>query len=65
MGLFVALPAVWIFNDLISKLETLTVEMDNSAAELSDYLTKEAAQEACWETGVSPSSRRGRPACLP
>ena len=42
MGLFVALPAVWMFNYLNSKLETFTVEMDNSAAELGDYLTKQA-----------------------
>ena len=42
MGLFVALPAVWMFNYLNSKLETFTVEMDNSAAELNDYFTKRA-----------------------
>ena len=42
MGLFVALPAVWMFNYLNSKLETFTVEMDNSAAELTDYFTKRA-----------------------
>jgi biopolymer transport protein ExbB len=42
MGLFVALPAVWMFNYLNSKLEAFTVEMDNSAAELSDYFTKQA-----------------------
>ena len=41
MGLFVAL-AVWMFNYLNSKLETFTVEMDNSAAELTDYFTKRA-----------------------
>jgi biopolymer transport protein ExbB/TolQ len=44
MGLFVALPAVWMFNYLNSKLETFTVEMDNSAAELNDYFTKRADQ---------------------
>jgi len=42
MGLPVALPAVWMFNYLSSNLETFTVEMDNSAAELGDYLTKQA-----------------------
>jgi biopolymer transport protein ExbB/biopolymer transport protein TolQ len=42
MGLFVALPAVWMFNYLNSKLENFAVEMDNSAAELSDYFTKRA-----------------------
>jgi len=44
MGLFVALPAVWMFNYLNSKLERFTVEMDNSAAELSDYFTKQAGR---------------------
>ena len=44
MGLFVALPAVWMFNSLNSKLERFSVEMDNSAAELSDYFTKQADQ---------------------
>ena len=44
IGLFVALPAVWMFNSLNSKLERFSVEMDNSAAELSDYFTKQADQ---------------------
>lgn len=42
MGLFVALPAVWMFNTLNSKLDRLTVEMHNSASELADYLLKQA-----------------------
>lgn len=42
MGLFVALPAVWMFNYLNSKLERFTIEMNNSAAELIDYFTKSA-----------------------
>ncbi len=41
MGLFVALPAVWMFNSLNSKLGRLVVEMQNSASELADYLLKQ------------------------
>ncbi len=41
IGLFVAVPAVWAFNAFTNKIETFTVEMDNSSSELIDYfLTK-------------------------
>ncbi len=41
MGLFVAVPAVWAFNYFTNKVETFTVEMDNSSSELIDFfLTK-------------------------
>jgi biopolymer transport protein ExbB len=41
MGLFVAVPAVWAFNAFTNKVETFTVEMDNSSSELIDFfLTK-------------------------
>src|SRR6059036_938928 len=36
-GLFVAVPAVMAFNAFSNRIETLTVEMDNSASELLDY----------------------------
>ncbi len=36
-GLFVAVPAVMAFNAFSNKIETFTVEMDNSASELIDY----------------------------
>ena len=39
-GLFVAVPAVWAFNAFTNKIETFTVEMDNSASELIDYFLK-------------------------
>jgi biopolymer transport protein ExbB/biopolymer transport protein TolQ len=39
-GLFVAVPAVWAFNYFITKVEGFTVEMDNSASELIDYMAK-------------------------
>ena len=42
VGLGVAIPAVWAFNYLTSRVEGFTVEMDNSASELMDYMAKKA-----------------------
>jgi len=42
IGLFVAIPAVWMFNYFTSKLESLDVEMGNSSSELIDYFVKRA-----------------------
>ena len=43
VGLFVAIPAVWAFNYLTTRVESFTVEMDNSASELLDYMAKKTA----------------------
>jgi len=43
VGLFVAIPAVWAFNYLTTRVESFTVEMDNSASELIDYMAKKTA----------------------
>jgi biopolymer transport protein ExbB/biopolymer transport protein TolQ len=43
IGLFVAIPAVWAFNYLTTRVESFTVEMDNSASELIDYMAKKTA----------------------
>jgi biopolymer transport protein ExbB/biopolymer transport protein TolQ len=40
VGLFVAVPAVWMFNVFTSKLEAMDVEMGNSSSELIDYFIK-------------------------
>jgi len=40
IGLFVALPAVWMFNYFTNKVESFDVEMDNSSSELIDYFLK-------------------------
>ena len=40
VGLFVAVPAVWMFNYFNSKLEAFDVEMGNSSSELIDYFLK-------------------------
>ncbi|MBI4479036.1 MAG: MotA/TolQ/ExbB proton channel family protein [Acidobacteria bacterium] len=40
IGLFVAIPAVWVFNIFTSKVEAFDVEMDNSTSELIDYFVR-------------------------
>ncbi len=40
IGLFVAVPAVWMFNIFSNKVEAFDVEMDNSSSELIDYFLK-------------------------
>jgi biopolymer transport protein ExbB/biopolymer transport protein TolQ len=40
IGLFVAIPAVWMFNYFTGKIEAFDVEMDNSSSELIDYFLK-------------------------
>lgn len=44
IGLFVAVPAVWMFNYFTSKIEAFDVEMDNSSSELIDYFIKRASR---------------------
>lgn len=40
IGLFVAIPAVWMFNYFTNKIEAFDVEMGNSSSELVDYFIK-------------------------
>jgi len=40
IGLFVAIPAVWMFNLFTGRIEAFDVEMDNSSSELIDYFLK-------------------------
>ncbi len=40
IGLFVAVPAVWMYNYFTGKIESFVVEMDNSSSELIDYFLK-------------------------
>ena len=44
IGLFVAVPAVWMFNYFTNKIESFDVEMDNSSSELIDYFIKRAGR---------------------
>lgn len=41
-GLFVAIPAVWLYNYFSGKVERFQVEMNNSASELVDFFIKQA-----------------------
>jgi biopolymer transport protein ExbB len=43
-GLFVAIPAVWMYNFFTNKLEAFDTEMGNSSSELIDYFIKRSAQ---------------------
>jgi len=45
IGLFVAIPAVWMYNYFTGKIESFVVEMDNSSSELLDYFLKRRAQQ--------------------
>ncbi|MBI2822963.1 MAG: MotA/TolQ/ExbB proton channel family protein [Acidobacteria bacterium] len=40
-GLFVAVPAVWMYNYFTGKIESFVVEMTNSSSELVDYFLKQ------------------------
>ena len=40
IGLFVAIPAVWMFNVFTGRIESFDVEMGNSSSELIDYFLK-------------------------
>lgn len=40
IGLFVAVPAVWMYNYFTGKIESFVVEMDNSSSELIDYFLR-------------------------
>jgi biopolymer transport protein ExbB/biopolymer transport protein TolQ len=46
IGLFVAIPAVWMFNYFNNKTEAFDVEMGNSSSELIDYFLKRSQRGA-------------------
>ena len=46
VGLFVAIPAVWMFNYFTNKVESFDVEMGNSSSELIDYFIKRSQVKA-------------------
>src|SRR5690349_5695467 len=43
-GLFVAVPAVWMYNYFLNKVERFNVEMSNASSQLIDYFIKNAAR---------------------
>jgi len=46
VGLFVAIPGVWMFNYFTGKVEAFDVEMGNSSSELIDYFIKRSQRVA-------------------
>ena len=46
LGLFVAIPAAWMFNYFANILERFNVEMSNSSSELLDYFIKRMGSRA-------------------
>jgi len=46
IGLFVAIPAVWVFNYFTNRIEAFDVEMGNSSSELIDYFLKRSQRGA-------------------
>src|SRR4051795_294571 len=46
VGLFVAIPAVWMYNFFTNKIEAFDVEMGNSSSELIDYFLKRSQRGA-------------------
>ena len=46
IGLFVAIPAVWMFNYFNTRLKGFDVEMENSSSELIDYFLKRTQKGA-------------------
>jgi biopolymer transport protein ExbB/biopolymer transport protein TolQ len=43
-GLFVAVPAVWMYNYFLNKIERFQVEMSNASSQLIDYFIKNAGR---------------------
>jgi biopolymer transport protein ExbB/TolQ len=54
-GLFVAIPAVWMYNYFLNKVERFNVEMSNSSSQLVDYFIK---NEAKVRAGTAAAVRR-------
>jgi biopolymer transport protein ExbB/biopolymer transport protein TolQ len=46
IGLFVAIPAVWMYNYFTTRMKGFDVEMSNSSSELIDYFLKRASKGA-------------------
>ncbi|MDQ6801169.1 MAG: MotA/TolQ/ExbB proton channel family protein [Acidobacteriota bacterium] len=54
-GLFVAIPAVWLYNYFLNKVDRFQVEMSNSSSQLIDYFIK---NEARVRAGSTQAARR-------
>ena len=50
LGLFVAIPAVWMYNYFLNKVDRFQVEMSNSSSQLIDYFIKNEARVRAGST---------------
>jgi biopolymer transport protein ExbB/biopolymer transport protein TolQ len=57
-GLFVAIPAVWMYNYFLNKVERFQVEMSNSSSQLVDYFIKNEARWRASTAGAAPTPVR-------
>ena len=53
LGLFVAIPAVWMYNYFLNKVDRFQVEMSNSSSQLIDYFIKNQARARSGGTVAS------------
>jgi biopolymer transport protein ExbB/biopolymer transport protein TolQ len=53
-GLFVAIPALWMFNYFTGRIEYFQIEMTNSASELLDFFMKRLGKGAPASAPASP-----------
>jgi biopolymer transport protein ExbB/TolQ len=57
-GLFVAIPAVWLYNYFLQKVERFQVEMSNSSSQLIDYFIKNEARVRSRATAPAAATVR-------
>jgi len=55
-GLFVAIPAVWLYNYFLAKIERFQVEMTNASSELVDFLGQRTSKPSRESRAASASS---------
>jgi biopolymer transport protein ExbB/TolQ len=57
-GLFVAIPAVWLYNYFLQKVDRFQVEMSNSSSQLIDYFIKNEARARVGATRATTVGAR-------
>jgi biopolymer transport protein ExbB len=58
LGLAVAIPAVWLYNYFLNKIERFNVEMSNASSELVDYFIKNQGKARRVSTPAKPAVAR-------
>lgn len=60
LGLFVAIPAAWMFNQLTNTLERFQVEMSNTSSELVDFFLRKHAERVAGPEAARHAAGLGR-----